>query len=54
MDDSAGPSRPKRGRPGYGISTTRVRLRMDAFDEWQARKDLSEFSEKTHSEFAEY
>lgn len=27
---------------------------MDVFDEWQAKKDLLGFAEKTHSEFAEY
>ena len=45
---------PKRGRPSYGIQTTRIRLQTDTFNGWLMKKDLFGFSEKTHSEFAEY
>ena len=45
---------PKRGRPSHGIQTTRIRLRMDTFNGWLEKKDLCGFSEKTHSEFADY
>lgn len=52
MSGKASP--PKRGRPSSGMQTTRIRLRKDTFNSWIVKKNLFGFSEKTHSEFAEY
>ena len=51
---SSAPSAPKRGRPKRGFETRRISLKESVFDYWNAKKGIFGYSNKTHSEFAEY
>lgn len=48
------PSPPKRGRPKRSTEIKRIRLDVNVFNEWIAKKDSTGFAEKSHSDFAKY
>ena len=48
------PSPAKRGRPKRSTETKRIRLEVNVFNEWMAKKDSLGFAEKSHGDFAKY